>query len=438
MGVTISTHNGSSAHRAHNIRDEKVVSKEKHINPDGVHEVWHDEAPSAAYERIFGNAVKKYNESQKRPERRVDNYYRQICKDKKKHPVYEMIIGVYGKDDSGLPLCSSAQGKAIMKKFIENWKERNPNLELIGAYYHADEEGSPHVHIDYIPVAHGYKRGMETQTGLVKALEEQGFRKSGKATAQIQWQARENRYLSNLCEDVGLTVDHPKAENEEHLETELYKAEKNVLQAQQEALRASQRLQSIKDSIKSAEEEKAALAALEEQIRHIQKDIDYLSKRKSNAYDWEIKQEFVLSDMEKIIDKGKLSVISNIPVLKKCIERLYSGIKSGYEMCSKLENCAYAEVENNRKFVKALSEAQEEIKKQQETINNLEKTIAKQKSCVTSAKYRYKAEIALGIDVEITELAKKMYQKDKAESEKRVESHILQQPNQQRKKGLSR
>ena len=32
-----------------------------------------------------------------------------------------------------------------------------PNLKLIGAYIHMDE-ASPHLHLDYVPVAHGYSR----------------------------------------------------------------------------------------------------------------------------------------------------------------------------------------------------------------------------------------------------------------------------------------
>jgi len=43
MGVTISTHNGSAVRREHNIRNEKVVSKEPHIDPNGIHETWIDE-----------------------------------------------------------------------------------------------------------------------------------------------------------------------------------------------------------------------------------------------------------------------------------------------------------------------------------------------------------------------------------------------------------
>lgn len=228
MGVTISTHNGSSVAREHNVRNEKVVSKESHIDPNGVHEIWHDEKVRSAYERLFGQAQADYNAKQTRADRRIDNYYNEVCKDAKKHTCYEMIIGIYGTNENGTPLCSAEQGKAIMREFVENWRQRNPNLEMIGAYYHADEQGEPHVHIDYIPVAHGYERGMETQTGLVKALKEQGFEKQGKATAQIQWEARENAFLDQLCRQHGLEVEHPKEKNRKHVETETFKAQKEL------------------------------------------------------------------------------------------------------------------------------------------------------------------------------------------------------------------
>lgn len=228
MGVTISTHNGSSAHRDHNIRNIKVVSKEDHIDLNRTHENWIDEEPKKAYDRIFGNSVKAYNDKQTRSDRVIKDYYKSICEDKKKHPVYEMIIGVYGKDENGAVICDEATGKQIMKEFVQHWRTRNPNLEIIGAYYHADEDGEPHCHIDYIPVAHGYTRGMETQTGLVKALGEMGFQKQGKATAQIQWEARENEALDNICRSYGLEVDHPKEQGRKHIDTELYKAQESL------------------------------------------------------------------------------------------------------------------------------------------------------------------------------------------------------------------
>lgn len=71
MGVTISTHNGSAVAREHNIRNPKVVSKEPHIDVNGLHEVWIDEPVRQAYDRLFGEAVEAYNARQARPERQM-------------------------------------------------------------------------------------------------------------------------------------------------------------------------------------------------------------------------------------------------------------------------------------------------------------------------------------------------------------------------------
>ena len=224
------------------------MSKEAHIIPNGVHETWIDEPVRQAYERLFSEAVLKYNEKQTRSDRQIKSYYTDVCKDSKKHPVYEMIIGIYGKSDDGSSICSSEQGKEIMRQFMDNWKQRNPNLELIGAYYHADEQGEPHLHLDYIPVAHGYSRGLETQTGLVKALSQQGFEKRGKATAQIQWEKRENDYLTSLCEAVGLEVDHPKT-GLNHLATEEYKAQKRLDKLTERTERTQKRLDELEGRV---------------------------------------------------------------------------------------------------------------------------------------------------------------------------------------------
>ena len=255
MPVTISTHNGSSVAREHNVRNPKVVSKENHINPDGIHETWLDKNPRVVYEELFGKSVLDYNSRQTRSDRKIKDYYKQICEDKKKHPVYEMIVGIYGKNEDGSPVCSQEQGKEILKKFFDNWQDRNPNLILVGAYYHADEDGEPHVHLDYIPVAHGYTRGMETQTALVKALGEQGFTKQGKATAQIQWEKRENDYLTNLCEEKNLTVIHPREEGRKHLQTEIYKVQARLKDLQEENKQSEQRLSNLSWDVEEKENE---------------------------------------------------------------------------------------------------------------------------------------------------------------------------------------
>lgn len=232
---TISNQNGPIAARGHNIRDPKSIQNQLHILPEGVHETWADEKPRDAYKRIFGDAVKKYNADQRRkghPERVITNYYKDISEDKKKHAVYEVIITVGNRDER----IDDATGKQIMKDYVDGWKERNPNLELIGAYYHADEYdpetgifGTPHVHIDYVPIERYREKGLSEQNSLTGALGQMGFVSSGPGnTAIMKWQRSERAELERICHTHGIDVVEKKRDKRHHLDTETYKKVKEA------------------------------------------------------------------------------------------------------------------------------------------------------------------------------------------------------------------
>lgn len=239
MAYTISTHNGSAVSRQHNLRNPKVVSKQPHIEKDGTHETWIDKNPRQAYREIFGEAQAAYNKKQLdagRPGRCIKSYYNEVAKDAKKHVAYEMIVTIGNRDNHPAP----ALAKEILRDFVDKWPERNGGLVLIGAYYHADEQGVAHVHVDYVPVARGYKNGLEVQNGLVKALNAIGFEtRSSRDTAQIQWEHRENEYLEKLCRERGLEIEHPLEEGRKHLHTEIFKAEQ-MLKETKENVEAAQ------------------------------------------------------------------------------------------------------------------------------------------------------------------------------------------------------
>lgn len=265
--ATIATHNGSKVCRDHNIRNPKVTQKENHIDPNGHYEIWHDEKIREAYKRIFGEALKEYNDRQTREERKISNYYNKVAKDSKKHVAYEMIYGVYGKD------VSDEIKKEILQEFHRTWKERNPSLEIIGAYYHADEQGEQHVHVDYVPVGKGYSKGMAVQNGLNKALDEMGFRTITKAeTAQIQWERRENKYLEQLCRQRGIDVERPKDGKREHEEKEEYQNRKDRERLQREVDQLENKKTAIQKDIQDLKEQKGPIGRigpLKEEIREL-------------------------------------------------------------------------------------------------------------------------------------------------------------------------
>ena len=304
MAVTISTHNGTAVHRGHNIRDERAIKNQEHIDRTGTHEIWKDETERNAYKRLFGKAQEEYNAKQTRADRIIKDYYKTVENDAKKHTAYEMIVSI---GNSKGEMVDDDTGKEILSKFVDGWDERNPNLELIGAYYHADEEGVPHVHCDYIPVAHGYKRGMETQTGLVKALGEMGFEKKGKATAQIQWQARENKHLEKLCLERGVEVQHPTAERREHIATEEYKA-----------IERSKRLQNENKELE------AENTALDIENTVIEQNIEFAKEDLENT------KERVRTTVEKGKKKSQqLDIIMRaIPVKQKELEKVTEQVET--------------------------------------------------------------------------------------------------------------
>ncbi len=225
---TISTHvSGDARARRHNKRDREVTDNELHIDPNGYHETLVDESTVHAYHRLFDPAVEEYNARQTRSDRKINNYYAKVKADPRKHTCYEMVVCVGSKDNP----VDRDLGYTIMREFVDGWQNRNPNLELIGAYYHADEEGVPGWHLDFIPVGHGFKNGPSVQTALSRALVEQGFgyvkgrNEDGlRQTPQIRWERSENDTLEAICNKYGVKVEHPeRGKNVKHLATPEYK-----------------------------------------------------------------------------------------------------------------------------------------------------------------------------------------------------------------------
>lgn len=222
--ITISVHNGTKVSRAHNMRNRKVTDKEPHIDKNGWYAVWHDEPLRNAYKRLFGKAQEEFNLKQNRNDRRILDYLSNVQKSAKQHPVYETIITLGNVDEHPAP----HESYEILQQVFGEWKKNYPNLAVVGAYFHADEKGAPHIHIDYVPVAHGYKKGMAVQNGLVKAFGEMGFILKGKDTAQIQWQRDLKSRVTELAKERGFEVIEPTVKRKKHVETAFYKLEKQV------------------------------------------------------------------------------------------------------------------------------------------------------------------------------------------------------------------
>lgn len=202
MSKSITFHHGTTLSQEHNRRNPKYADKQKHIDKSRKDDniIFVDRNIKEVYEELFAESVAEYNAKQKRSDRKINNYYQKIKDDKKKNVCYECIVQIGDKDDTGY---SSSKEIQALTKFINGWEERNPNLKLVGAYMHNDE-GTSHLHIDYIPVSYDNTRGMKVQNSLAGALKQQGFGLKTRAnyTEQMQWENSERQVLETICNNL--------------------------------------------------------------------------------------------------------------------------------------------------------------------------------------------------------------------------------------------
>ena len=117
------------------------------------------------YLDLFENAKNKYNEKQKRNDRKINNYFEHISNDSKRDLACEIIIELGDMD------FWAKQNDEFKHKMIEVYKDQVndlekvvPNFKVANATIHFDES-SPHLHIIGVPFKKGMKNGMEVQVG---------------------------------------------------------------------------------------------------------------------------------------------------------------------------------------------------------------------------------------------------------------------------------
>lgn len=236
--------------------------------------VWKDETTAHAYHRIFDDAVSEYNAKQKRKDRQIKDYRTHILNSKNGEKEFYEDVLQWGKQEDFIEHPEWREiAKECLLEYIEGFEERNPGLELIGAYIHMDE-ASPHMHFDYIPVATGYKTGVQKRNSLDRAMRnliavrtgsEYSPRPdekdaSGKCTdnATKQWKEMERAHFKKICIRRGLVVDGevktPERDSLSVLEykAEMRKQEIQKLETQEKELRGT--LRNLQSLIKQAEE----------------------------------------------------------------------------------------------------------------------------------------------------------------------------------------
>lgn len=213
-----------------------------------------------AYREIFGEALDKYNAKQKRADRKIEDYCDHIKKSKNGEKLFYEDVVQWGSKDDFQNLQTRERAKEALVKYVEGFEERNPNLKLIGAYIHMDE-ASPHLHLDYVPVANGYSRGLETRNSLDKAMKQMGFQpenESRKNNATKLWKESERAVFGEICRGLGLEVEPERKSDRKSLTVEEYKDARDEM-------------------LGDIEQEKKAIVAEVEPLRELKTGIDEIA-----------------------------------------------------------------------------------------------------------------------------------------------------------------
>ena len=262
--------------RQHNLRNygEGKLPSNIDVTRTDQNIVWKDETITHAYHRIFDDAVAEYNAKQRRKDRQIKDYRTHILNSKNGEKEFYEDVLQWGKQEDFIEHPEWREiAKQSLIEYIEGFEDRNPGLELIGAYIHMDE-ASPHMHFDYIPVAEGYKTGVQKRNSLDRAMRnliavrtgsEYSPRPdekdaSGKCTdnATKQWKEMERAHFKKICIRRGLAVDGeiktPERDSLSVLEykAEMRKQEIQKLEVQEQELRGT--LSNLQTLIKQAEE----------------------------------------------------------------------------------------------------------------------------------------------------------------------------------------
>lgn len=211
----------------HNNRmmSDKEKERNSHIDSERSHENKYlvQKDLNELYQSEFGESLEKYNDKQKRSDRKIDDYYKHIQSSKKTSLQQEMIIQVGDKDDFSSNE-NREDANAILEEWFHDFEERNPNLKVYNAVIHNDE-ASPHLHLNFVPVAEGYKRGLEKQVAFDRAIIQQDSTLN-KTRPFEDWRENEVNLLAEKLKERG--IERKLVGTNEYKDVNDYKKKKDL------------------------------------------------------------------------------------------------------------------------------------------------------------------------------------------------------------------
>lgn len=254
MKASVSFNVGSKSSLSHNNRENLHGNPDIDISKtkDNIYYIQRD--IREVYDEEFKSSVEEYNNSQKREDRKIKDYYSKVLNDKKTEHQREIIVAV-GRYNDNIP---NEIKKEILDKYMQSFQERNKSLKVYNAVMHLDEQ-NPHLHINYVPVA-TYNKGLKKRVSQKKVVKELGF------DSFEDWRKSETGLIEQLMAEKG--IERQEVGSHKYLNVKEYKEYKDnikalesKLEALKSDLKAFESVESSFDKIDSIKAKKSHLGA---------------------------------------------------------------------------------------------------------------------------------------------------------------------------------
>lgn len=326
-----------------------------------------------AYRRLFDESVIKYNENQKRNDRKIKNYFDKIYRSKKEKTFYEFIVQVGNQNDQP----NQKKCEAILEDFHKMMQKDYPNMAIFNSVIHVDES-TPHLHLDFIPIGEGYKKGLEKRVSMQKALQNLGFSNYADFRNELM------QKFEIIAKNHDIERKRDVAVGERHLTIQDYRALNRM---------AEQKIEDL-DKTRVSRSSSRVLKKLNvvpvEMYEEVSRDNMY---RKTQNEALSSENDALRSQISKLKTKNNIdtyeAVIEN---QKEQIERLEVVLKEKKEERSKYYNKWWETDETARKLEEELKLEKQSNKQLKELIQNNEKSVSEAKKTQDENK-KLKAEV---------------------------------------------
>ena len=326
-----------------------------------------------AYHRLFDESVIKYNENQKRNDRKIKNYFDKIYRSKKEKPFYEFIVQVGNQNDQP----DQKKCEAILEDFHKMMQKDYPNMAIFNSVIHVDES-TPHLHLDFIPVGEGYKKGLEKRVSMQKALQNLGFSNYADFRNELM------QKFEIIAKNHDIERKRDVAVGERHLTIQDYRALNRMAEQKIEDL---DKTRVSRSSSRVLEKLKLVPVAMFDDIA---RDNTY---RKTQNEALSSENDALRSQISKLKAKNNIDIYeATIENQKEQIERLEVVLKEKKEERSKYYNKWWETDKTVRKLEEELELEKQSNKQLKELIQNNEKSVSEAKKTQDENK-KLKAEV---------------------------------------------